>query len=567
MPKAEYIFPSDPPKSEDNLGEHNISRDIYVDYDGFVPESFAYLDVSPALNVLDSTFSWTIYRSRPRVKALEHGDKVPGEVKHLQLGVILYRARIHNNPTADNKHRFVLIGPGPGVYKSRENKFMRARDLAERLLCPDRKQCKKDIQNYNQAADHRDASLLPFRVWDTEGVILGNTPFDSPENFFSELLFSREDPNSVEYAEKIFIRYIEMGSAASFPPKEPYSVISRFFDVKVEGIDLYFVLGEKLEKEVLESNLKKLQEKTTKRRFVPRNCYVKSQKEMEEEKKTKSFEVIGTHPMLHYYTWVTRDHYAILKAAKAIEERYVYSDTSFNRVEKIGNSYFLSFLTGGPGGNEEIELPLADIGDTTRTEITKLKLNAARGKPRNPTQARAMRIGSNAAAQPTFKPENGPKTTITDVEWLHRSAFSYGGLGAGLRLESSQDLKNLFLGTKATNTAMLRVEQLIKHYVIHKDKTVVVTTETEDKSNPLLHTANWLAPVLLYRFNIPDDHLGGNFELKFDARARLTPLRYDLELGELIDRDYFKYDKELDLDLYEEEEEAEPSNSGDNDFA
>lgn len=47
-------------------------------------------------------------------------------------------------------------------------------------------------------------------------------------------------------------------------------------------------------------------------------------------------------------------------------------------------------------------------------------------------------------------------------QWLHRSAFSYGGLDPNKGVNSSQNVDNLVLGSQATNTEMLRSVKLVQ---------------------------------------------------------------------------------------------------------
>lgn len=42
------------------------------------------------------------------------------------------------------------------------------------------------------------------------------------------------------------------------------------------------------------------------------------------------------------------------------------------------------------------------------------------------------------------------------LQWLHRLAFSYGGLDILKHASSSQSQKNMLFGTRETNTLMIR---------------------------------------------------------------------------------------------------------------
>ena len=47
------------------------------------------------------------------------------------------------------------------------------------------------------------------------------------------------------------------------------------------------------------------------------------------------------------------------------------------------------------------------------------------------------------------------------LQWLHRNAFRYGGLGDSVNVATSQDPGNLIFGTKECNTHMIRAENTI----------------------------------------------------------------------------------------------------------
>lgn len=74
-------------------------------------------------------------------------------------------------------------------------------------------------------------------------------------------------------------------------------------------------------------------------------------------------------------------------------------------------------------------------------------------------------------------------------QWLHRSAWSYGGLDSGpndedpdhLGPSSSQLLANLVIGTYETNTAMLRYIYLVLKSLFSTERRYIIGTKRSPK--------------------------------------------------------------------------------------
>ncbi|ENH70711.1 hypothetical protein FOC1_g10005009 [Fusarium oxysporum f. sp. cubense race 1] len=119
---------------------------------------------------------------------------------------------------------------------------------------------------------------------------------------------------------------------------------------------------------------------------------------------------------------------------------------------------------------------------TTTTQVQHDCVVGARKGKRKPTQDRVVAkdgFSANLAMAkvfPQYYPDAAKAKKRRVAEWLHRSAFSYGGLTLG-DLGSSQVPNNLVLGTPDTNTVMMRQGN------IHKD-----------------HQYTWLAPKLVYDY-------------------------------------------------------------------
>ncbi|CCO34620.1 hypothetical protein BN14_08724 [Rhizoctonia solani AG-1 IB] len=110
---------------------------------------------------------------------------------------------------------------------------------------------------------------------------------------------------------------------------------------------------------------------------------------------------------------------------------------------------------------------------STITNLTIEKLNKVVGKKR-PASQQAVMYGHSATEVADIFDWDGidPKTGLPRpmpggmkhrAEWLHRSAFSFGGLGLKeLRIGSSQQVKNLIFGSVEANTTMIRPETTMK---------------------------------------------------------------------------------------------------------
>ncbi|KAJ3468196.1 hypothetical protein MRS44_002261 [Fusarium solani] len=103
--------------------------------------------------------------------------------------------------------------------------------------------------------------------------------------------------------------------------------------------------------------------------------------------------------------------------------------------------------------------------------------------------------------------------SIGETEWLHRSAYSFGGLwrqadATNMGPDSSQTVHNLILGSKETNTVMMRYEAFVKRLAIYTKEKVILKTDARyegymqnfslEPSWPAENKYTWLAPVLTY---------------------------------------------------------------------
>ncbi|KAG8867018.1 hypothetical protein FRB98_004413, partial [Tulasnella sp. 332] len=157
----------------------------------------------------------------------------------------------------------------------------------------------------------------------------------------------------------------------------------------------------------------------------------------------------------------------------------------------------------------------SDTGSQGYTStITKAKLEGAAGKRTHyATQNVLMKKSATELGASFF--ENMQNARAPDgfwpFEWLHRSAFRFGGLGDSDNPGTSQVRSNLVLGTSQANTLMLRIENHITEFICFGEgnlKGVLETAIVYPQNIPEAPT--WFAPKLKYRFlplNIPENAL------------------------------------------------------------
>ncbi|KAJ7259087.1 hypothetical protein B0H12DRAFT_1108906 [Mycena haematopus] len=164
--------------------------------------------------------------------------------------------------------------------------------------------------------------------------------------------------------------------------------------------------------------------------------------------------------------------------------------------------------------------------------ITKARMEKAMGK-RNfvDSQADVMGVKSSVMYE-TLCHQTADRLTngLWPAEWLHRSAFSFNGLGLIDEYKSSQVRKNLVLGTSESNTYMILLESAISEYVTRTNKsgTLITTINYKYGQGPDSPVWNgnlngngdrytWLAPTLVYNFR-PDE------PIRFDTNPPTPPI-------------------------------------------
>ncbi|EMD31039.1 hypothetical protein CERSUDRAFT_100761 [Gelatoporia subvermispora B] len=212
------------------------------------------------------------------------------------------------------------------------------------------------------------------------------------------------------------------------------------------------------------------------------------------------------------------------------------------------------------------------LASSTLTFLTAGKVKDAVGAKRKKSQVAVMfNVSASRIAEALWNPERGTgKRAPVVAEWLHRSAFSFGGLGfpkkwdigahvnqAESKAQKSQHGNNMIFGTTEANTCMLRFvpddmsclyEMAIKDALMmnqdsHPWITAAVYTALEDTKATHPYSA-WYSPTLTYHYrlslgktaeNIDGINLDGfAFEHSFDLFSRYRPFRIEAEVDKAL---------------------------------
>ncbi|QRW13456.1 ABC transporter G family member 18 [Ceratobasidium sp. AG-Ba] len=291
-------------------------------------------------------------------------------------------------------------------------------------------------------------------------------------------------------------------------------VKARFWNQQVDGIKLYFTHGPGIRKNQLEACIEKVVNSST--GFKPTEYQLKELDAMMKRDDTTAEE--------------------LYKAIREIETKYSqdrrYADTN------------------AP--------PWSTI-----THLHPNKLRKAIKAKRQIDQKAAMNGHSATEIANIFEwnlcSDELPSGRTHRAEWLHRSAFSYGGLGyADSKLVSSQTAKNLIFGSVESNTFMIRPENTIKHLVSRLGAQRALESDDEYekrlKSMTSLGTvftivnryldqgeSVWLVGSMTYTFELKLSRLSPSlanpptYPVEIDPFSRATPLLLEASLDELVE--------------------------------
>ncbi|KAF8309097.1 hypothetical protein DL93DRAFT_2086128 [Clavulina sp. PMI_390] len=250
-------------------------------------------------------------------------------------------------------------------------------------------------------------------------------------------------------------RYIATEIACKEPTR-PFNVIGRYWDMKTDqtvvdtSLQLRFEASDRVTKAELAAMVKAAVNK----------CRVSPTIEVVDKGcgGLDGYVWIGSHLLGLYRTYASRDGLQRLRALKQHGPPRPFPTP----MQAWQASRLMGMQLPAPGTVPDKKKP-----KETKTDISEIKIIDYTGKARGKTQGQVMKASATDLAKLFDWPENSQEAGggwANQAEWLHRSAFSFGGLSNEPVIDNSpQRRENLIFGTKQSNTYMIRPETSVKH--------------------------------------------------------------------------------------------------------
>ncbi|KZT52898.1 hypothetical protein CALCODRAFT_458663 [Calocera cornea HHB12733] len=265
-------------------------------------------------------------------------------------------------------------------------------------------------------------------------------------------------------------------------------------------------------------------------------------------KATPGYKILSTAPWMMYHTWINVDDYAkvnkVLKIGASIRRAWPTQAAATALVENLYNELKVTLHTGWEP--QAVKLTLA-----------KMQATKGPGSKRNPGQKTVMGASATTFANKFWPGAVDKNANPKNAEWLHRSAFHFGGVSDFADLASSQTQDNLVFGTGEANTHMIREEHFLDMVVDHfqpsdpADAPTLITNinptskvtifdidlvRKEEAVPPWVIAAKykWLCLSLEYRLKYQNGVHDFNYMSTIDPFSRYYPFRCEVELDELM---------------------------------
>ncbi|KAL5605755.1 hypothetical protein FOVSG1_005902 [Fusarium oxysporum f. sp. vasinfectum] len=453
--------------------------------------------------------------------------------------LLLYRGRFNNDPEKDDKHRFIYLAqnkPGDPVVG---DCFIRLEEVHNRMR-GDKAPYVQDCQTAIQSATNNQRSLN-FRCW----TVGGKACYTHELELFHKLFSNVSDQNKISDHIEEFRVWAEILRKSQGDKLASKDFFGRYWDVVIpDGSMPMFTAGIRIlvsEKYFYDRGYNTLSKPITQQaRNDIRKQVWEAIKRVVEAPRLKFKPTLFVQNVIFYHEVAgLPDGWQGLQADEADK----FNNKGWRCLEPHPGGLY-SILVNCPVKNflcssahdkplwqkgyappekecaEELHKLLDKCGkqkDTTTYVETKYVVAAGKAK-RNPTQDRCVAkdgYSANVAmskAYPDIYPNSAKAKQKRVAEWLHRSAFSYGGLDEG-NVDSSQDAINLVLGTPDTNTVMMRYEAFVKRLAYYSngengDRVVVDTKiaypaffgRRQNWMGDNNHRYTWLAPKLNYEY-------------------------------------------------------------------
>ncbi|PWN86836.1 hypothetical protein FA10DRAFT_269934 [Acaromyces ingoldii] len=415
-------------------------------------------------------------RSTPVWQTDRLGGEKPTKVGHTcTFEVLLYRgiarSQAGQQPKALESELFVYTGNCQPVIMS--DKFMRFEDLRDRLSY--QSAANQYSADFDLVQNAQQNGKLPFELWDPDGNPI--TGLKVYKHFFDQAkLCDQASKGFVSDINKQFLAYCSLAAAASRAPPKPFSVMARFWDLNFR-LEVGITLSENTAiAEVIGGGkggggAKKGGGKSSRKEFLTARAAQAlkdlkvadpSQLEIVPRRENEHTELLGAHPSMFYQLYVSK------AAFKELQREGLYKpERTFkpNAVQVCKNAQ--ETLVQGKSKDDMYPVVTFKEAEVVDSTITLSKLHSAKSGSRKTVDSQnAVMNGIGAPEIATLlwkEQDKGQRSGKLIAEWLHRSAFSYGGLKG--TLASSQVQENLIFGSSETNTMMIRYEEWIKELV------------------------------------------------------------------------------------------------------
>ncbi|KAI9655263.1 MAG: hypothetical protein M1829_000676 [Trizodia sp. TS-e1964] len=453
-------------------------------------------------------------------------------------------------PSIDEEGQFVFTSASPGLGIS-TNTFIPLNTLKTRL------NGNKNERLNAYALDWKIAQGTHFNKCDSYYLGLRDS-IGKPSKDYHFLKYllgdEKETTRGLDIPSLIFKRWCAVAYVASKLAKNKWAVKARFwaFPSKVDlEITFFYKIGNfeigndneytALKYAILNAHEKaknevgKLEEGFESKVSYPKIEFLDDCKDLNGD----NLESLGSHPQNFYKVFVTTSD------AKKMEQ----NGYSFLVLDSPDPPSIHS-----PKRSQINKIPTENKGDTTTTLITNAKVKSVNDWPRCITQNAIM--GGISAAEAAVEIWGGISPPRT-FEWLHRSAYSYGGIEDGSP-DSSQTPGNIVLGTYGANTSMIRYENYLKR-LANDGKNVKLQTkkiqnmEIED-TDPI---SSWFFKFLEYTWTFPIppnsyqilSHPGAFKQSHtFNLFSKQIPTRFEVETDEAFDAQWLGKEKNPKLE-------------------
>ncbi|KAG8810485.1 hypothetical protein FRC17_002918 [Serendipita sp. 399] len=467
--------------------------------------------------------------------------------------LIQYCAHDPNDPDKVGGERFIFTGHSkdPRKRHSMEGVYMRLDDL------------KKRIEEGSSGTAEKDLDLLAhdkplWPLWLPNGDLI---PVDQQNSRFKAL----EPAVATDGPQKLYINYCKLVRQARLNG-QVYDVLARFWDMEWKP-DFYIQIDPGNKQQIR----KYAMEKATPDEIAKVDSEISADDKalVALIERVKAIRVFKPHIRILWGTGTLQDRQYWGSHPNGLYRVWIDKQWDLSELAKVG-VYSGKRVRPKYRLKEEVEKMRAELAKIdkelhdrlkekyttvvapfeTVTKLTETSINIAKNYKRKPSQIAAMGNWSpNDFVRDWWNIEKGEKA----AEWLHRSAWSYGGLYDNGKVDpqSSQVMRNLVIGTHETNTMMIRVEIFVKRLAQYATKngkppvTVTVTTRNGGHDG-FSQLYSWYCPKLVY--NVKSS--AGSLVLvdqtyEFFTLQRRLPTRFELELDELFERMVYEW-KESD---------------------